>query len=167
MTDDYYPVTSNIWGLFWTHPTSLKLDVIYERSPSWLLQIYYRRYIPAATLSSVANTGCPNSNCETQLHLTSDFQLGRQVMLNLILLNRLYSISLGRHPIRVQTSRQVKNTLKASVVLCSLAQIVSGRKDFSYLRSENFDFISQFKFGQPVLRQYKHNWRGWSHVKPP
>ena len=32
MSNNFYPITSNIWGLFWTPPPTLKLDVIYGRS---------------------------------------------------------------------------------------------------------------------------------------
>ena len=28
MSDDFYPITSDIWGLFWTPLPTLKLDVI-------------------------------------------------------------------------------------------------------------------------------------------
>ena len=34
MSDNIYPITSDVWGLFWTPLPTLKLDVIYGRSLS-------------------------------------------------------------------------------------------------------------------------------------
>ena len=46
LSDDFYPTTSNIWGLFWTPLPTLKQDVIYGR---FLMYINY--YEPILNIS--------------------------------------------------------------------------------------------------------------------
>ena len=38
MSDNFYPITSDIWGLFWTLLPTLKSDVIYGRSHTEMFQ---------------------------------------------------------------------------------------------------------------------------------
>ena len=35
ISDGFYPITSDVWGLFWTPIPTLKSDIIYGRSLSW------------------------------------------------------------------------------------------------------------------------------------
>ena len=46
MSDDFYPIASHIWELFWTPLPTLKSDVIYGRS--------HRNFIPAPLASQSA-----------------------------------------------------------------------------------------------------------------